>query len=477
MDHAGRRERYFALEQEYAECGRKEAKLREELATLNARKQAIRVEQSLLAPIQILCDDVLAQIFKLGWADEHRDCWADWKKPSSLATTSFVGSVIRTCRRFRVVAFSLPDLWRCIHLSDDCATPSQVAMESYLSLSKNFMLQIIVKIGITSVPSAGEALSPCVDPSLEAQKLVSFQHSWDVIRTAVRRWENLSICARSKPEFVKVIRQSKCERVSLKKFHIRDSSSSGSSFFTETTWDMPNLVSFWTDRCETRLISRRLPNLSSLGLSPITPVVIDCTTWTCILGSMPKLEKLSLASIVLCNPHSDDSLKPVLLRNLHRLGIDQCQAFGGPYNFPVIAAPSLRILNIRACTVEHITKSVSTTKALPHVQSVSLSECTQIDVASASALLSFMRGVCSIHVKQHPYSKIASVLTADHTLLPRLDTIQFSDRVESSSLIHLVKSRIDAGRPLKKIVVPHGDVMEEMRKAFDALNVVLEFTA
>ncbi|GJE93678.1 F-box protein [Phanerochaete sordida] len=170
-------------EQLEREIAKRQARIRE----LDIAMRVTRGELAMLAPVNMLPDDVMIDILHVAYLHDFPHCRAD----DGLYNTHSPIAFSQVCRRWRRLALGMPALWTCIHVTPQQTKGYPEMARLYITRSRNRALSIsfiCYSEPIELIPAfdvSGEKFAKTVWPRYRA--------SWEVLLAHTNRWKHCAL--------------------------------------------------------------------------------------------------------------------------------------------------------------------------------------------------------------------------------------------------------------------------------------------
>ena len=177
-------ERLHALQRE---CASIEA----QIVDLQGMLRQKQLEMAPLVPVHSLSNDILYAIFEAAYLHHFPRC----RMHSGLLKDSPV-TITHVCRRWRRLAFELPSIWSCLHITPEQSKGHVDALKAFLERSKERLLSIMfIYIG-PDMAYRESGLSADESETRERNcinRWPRFWFCWQVLLPQMQRWKHLAI--------------------------------------------------------------------------------------------------------------------------------------------------------------------------------------------------------------------------------------------------------------------------------------------
>ena len=182
-----RRVEFDALKEELAKIEMEKAELDVRLKNLSTSIAASKTRLSMLAPINILPDDVMVEVLLMAYQHRFPHCRFD----RGLYYTNSPVAFAMVCRRWRHLALSMPGLWTCIHVTRHQGEQCEEMIKLYFERSKGRALSFFFMCHTEPVDEVEEF---DVDwPGFEDTIWPRFRSTWALLLSQAHRWKNCAL--------------------------------------------------------------------------------------------------------------------------------------------------------------------------------------------------------------------------------------------------------------------------------------------
>ena len=190
MDASDRCSRFLALTSELEELESSRTAILGQLADVDARIRLLQAKRAADAPLTILPDDVLRLILEETCTLPLTGCmiYRTYAKDQAI-TMSHV------CRRWRQVALSTPNIWKCIHITFPGPSHYDEIVSLFLARSSPLPLSIV------TVSVSKESTSRAVNRRSEPPGYTLLHSCWAHLRKESQRWSTCVIVCNERPVF------------------------------------------------------------------------------------------------------------------------------------------------------------------------------------------------------------------------------------------------------------------------------------
>lgn len=442
MDSLERRSRLNELAQQEATLLDLKALLEQQIADVEGKLHALRLEKAPYASINILPDDVLVQILEDLYYHDFPHCGTpnhDWLLHSPI-------TISHVSRRWRSLAVSLPALWKCVHVTQHLSSQYHQIVELYLTRSKDLPLSFFFVT--LSMDFGAFGLRNATWGQFSASQL--WRRLWQCWHSLLREQQRWKHCALyfMLPEAMDVIQDT-----------LSDATMPLLQFLQVYVWpglDLhpPTLSSNWTSpqlthmRVYNGIIPLRRLLLENLVELSVHDALFAVDSLHMLSKAAPRLVTLIISDIVIETEDSEEgqAVFPVL----RRLCLDCCDI---DYILPPLHAPQLQTLSISLPDSFGESMGTVTPMNFPQLRELCCINCAAPNVVH---LLNAFPGVDTLNLGHSDAAEyLTRLLDPNEILLPNLRTLVLSklEATSFSRLQELVQTRSETSSPIQSIIL------------------------